>query len=264
MNRPLPQYYSELAPFRSLFSRGNPILTYHKIGPRPANVRLKGLYVSQRLFTTQLEELRRAGFQSAPLERQLMAGANRITITFDDGYQNVLRHAAPGLVENGFAATQFLVADFLGKRNEWDVAEGEAPEPLMTKAEIREWLSAGHEIGSHTLSHPRLTRLSSARLREEIFSSRSKLEDLFGRPVHHFCYPYGDWNPAVRDLVAEAGYLTACTTDPGVNLHGSTSPFELRRYTARYPTRNLKRLWRHWITRLGRGYPAHDDSRPSP
>jgi hypothetical protein len=57
----------------------------------------------------------------------------------------------------------------------------------------------------------------------------------------------------VRDLVAEAGYQTACTTDSGVN--GPTgSPYELKRFTARYASRNLKSLtetvrlnWRQWF-----------------
>ena len=106
-----------------------------------------------------------------------------------------------------------------------------------------EWLAAGNDIGSHTLTHPRLTQLAPGRAREEISASRKRLEDLFGRPVRHFCYPYGDWNPAVRDLVREAGYATACTTTAGVNT-AAESPWELKRYTARYASRSLKAIWR--------------------
>jgi peptidoglycan/xylan/chitin deacetylase (PgdA/CDA1 family) len=54
-------------------------------------------------------------------------------------------------------------------------------------------------------THPFLTRLSAAQAREEIAGNKKKLEDRFSRPVRHFCFPYGDWNPAVRDLVAAAG-----------------------------------------------------------
>src|ERR1051326_3030352 len=87
-----PAYYSGLEPFRDLFNQGNPILTYHKLGPRPRRVRLKGLYISQQLFTRQLQELRNGGFVSGSLEA--CAGRRekaRIVITFDDGYVNVLR-----------------------------------------------------------------------------------------------------------------------------------------------------------------------------
>jgi peptidoglycan/xylan/chitin deacetylase (PgdA/CDA1 family) len=87
-----------------------------------------------------------------------------------------------------------------------------------------------------------LTELPVSKAREEIVASRKSLEDRFGVPIEHFCYPYGDWNETVRDVVQEAGYKTACTTNSGVNGR-ATSPFELKRFTARYPSRNLKTLW---------------------
>jgi peptidoglycan/xylan/chitin deacetylase (PgdA/CDA1 family) len=242
VNLHLPDYYTSLAPFRELFEQGNPILTYHKLGLRPGRVRLKGLYLSAELFRRQLEELQAAGFTSGPLAE--CAGPRmdcRIVITFDDGYVNVLRHGLEPLRETGFKAVQFLIADLLGERNEWDMAAGEAPEALMDKAQVRDWLAAGHDIGSHTLSHPYLTRLPPDKAREEISASKKKLEDQFGRPVEHFCYPYGDWNPAVLDLVVQAGYRTACTTEFGVN-DARTSPFVLQRITARYPTRTWRSL----------------------
>jgi peptidoglycan/xylan/chitin deacetylase (PgdA/CDA1 family) len=239
----IPAYYSSLAAFRSLFGQGNPILTYHKLGPRPRRVRLKGLYVSQALFTRQLEELKADGFTSGSLAASAAPRTGKhVVLTFDDGYVNVLRFGLEPLAGTGFKAIQFLVADLLGKCNEWDVPLGEAPEPMMDSAQIRDWLAAGHDIGSHTLTHPFLTQLPPRKAQEEITASRKKLEDLFGRPIEHFCYPYGDWNVAVRDLVMAAGYKTACTTEAGINTPDD-SPFSLRRFTARYPTRNLKVVW---------------------
>jgi peptidoglycan/xylan/chitin deacetylase (PgdA/CDA1 family) len=92
------------------------------------------------------------------------------------------------------------------------------------------------------LTHPWLTQLPVAQATEEISASKRKLEDLFGRPVEHFCYPYGDWNPAVRDLVAAAGYRTACTTEAGINT-AETDVLGLKRLTARYRSRSLKAFW---------------------
>jgi peptidoglycan/xylan/chitin deacetylase (PgdA/CDA1 family) len=86
-----------------------------------------------------------------------------------------------------------------------------------------------------------LTRLEPRLAREEIFSSKKKLEDLFGRAIEHFCYPYGDCNSIVRDWVIEAGYRTAATTEFGVNTPG-TSCFTLKRITARNRTRSPKTL----------------------
>jgi peptidoglycan/xylan/chitin deacetylase (PgdA/CDA1 family) len=250
MHWQIPAYYSGLAPFRKSFETGNPILTYHKLGPRPAQVRLKGLYLSEALFSRQLQELRSAGFASGELVSA--AGpcvGRRIVITFDDGYVNVLRHGLGPLAEVRFTAVQFLVAERLGKWNDWDLGRGEASEPMMDVAEVGDWLAAGHEIGSHTLTHPCLTKLPRAKAQEEITASRKQLQDLFGRPIDHFCYPYGDWNAEVREMVAAAGYETACTTDTGVNT-ALDSPFALKRFTARYASRSLKTFW----GRLSRGF----------
>lgn len=245
-------YYHSLPPFRELFGTGLPLLTYHKLGPRPGRARLKGLYVSEQLFARQLAELREAGFRAQPLTDALVAEPERrprIGITFDDGFCNVLRHGLETLARHRFRAIEFLVADQLGKSNEWEQREGEVREPLMDPAEVREWLTAGHEIGSHSLTHPFLTRLPRAQAREEIAASRKKLQDLFGRAIEHFCYPYGDWNETVRDLVQDAGYKTACTTDFGINM-AATPPLALKRITARYPSRNLKAIWSRLAARM--------------
>ncbi|MCU0772175.1 MAG: polysaccharide deacetylase family protein [Verrucomicrobia bacterium] len=242
----LPHYYSSLEPFRDTFQTGLPILTYHKLGPRPGRVRLKGMYLSQRLFQRQLTELQEAGFQTGALDefadRRQSAVPGRMVITFDDGFQNVLAHGLEELARCGFRAIQFLVPDLLGKTNEWEQAEGEAPERLMDAVAVRDWLAAGHEIGSHTNTHPWLTRIPLPQAHEEISASRKKLEDCFQVPVRHFCYPYGDWNDSIRALVVEAGYATACTTESGMNLPGHDS-HGLKRFTARYPSRNLKAFW---------------------
>lgn len=250
MSSSLPEYYSGLGPFRSWFGAGVPILMYHKLGPRPRGARLKGLTVGAPLFERQLAELRAAGFQSA-LPGNLRLGADnasrQIVITFDDGFQNVLEYGLEPLAAHGFQAIQFLVADALGKTNAWDAPLGEVQEPIMDAPAVRDWLKAGHQIGAHSLSHPYLTRLETARAREEIVSSKSKLEDLFGLPIRHFCYPYGDWNASVHDLVCEAGYETACTTDWGLNT-AATDRLALKRIMGRYPSRGLRAML-GWLRR---------------
>lgn len=252
MQAELPAYYSGLGPFRTVFEQGNPILTYHKLGSRPGRVRLKGLYMSQRRFASQLGELRNGGFTNGSLASSAGAKVKKqVVITFDDGYVNVLRQGLELLAAAKLTAIQFLPANLLGRFNEWDVPLGEASEPIMDVSQVREWVAAGNDIGSHSLTHPYLTKLRPEQAREEISGSRKKLEDLFGRAVDHFCYPYGDWNETVRDLVQEGGYKTACTTEPGVNTPAD-SPFALKRFTARYPSRNLKALWawfRAWAKR---------------
>ena len=234
--------YHTLEPFLGLFQEGVPMLMYHKIGPRPVRVRLRGLYVPPTHFARQMAELSQAGFVTClPAHATEGVSEKRVTLSFDDGFLNVFQNALEPLAEHHFCGVQFVVVNLIGKRNEWEIREGETPEPLMGADHLREWLRAGHRIGSHSLSHPRLTRLSRRDAQEEIWSSKKKLEDLLGAPVEDFCYPYGDWNESVRDLVREAGYRTACTTDFGVNTP-AVSPLTMRRITVRHPTRSLKSL----------------------
>ena len=243
MQRSLPETYDKLAPFREFFDTGVPVLMYHKIGVRPGRVRLKGLYVTPSAFVRQVTELAAEGFVTCGPAQACSNGATgpRVTLTFDDGFRNVFENALTPMADFKMTAIQFLVPDYIGKFNEWDLRDGEAAEPLMDAAQIREWLGAGHTIGSHSLTHARLTRLTLRDAREEIFASKKKLEDLFGNVIEHFCYPYGDWSEALRDLVVEAGYRTACTTDFGINTP-ETPPMALRRITVRHPTRTLRSL----------------------
>jgi len=238
-----PATYHTLKPFLDLFQAGLPVLMYHKIAEPPPRARLKGLYVRPERFARQLTELHEAGFvPSRPGAGNNENGSHKhISLTFDDGFRNVWEHALEPLAAHRFTATQFLVANFIGRLNQWEIREGEVHEPLMDVVQVREWLKAGHRIGSHSLSHPYLTRLSIRDAREEIVSSKKKLEDTFGVGVEDFCYPYGNWNETVRDIVIEAGYHTACAADYGVNTP-DISPYSLRRITVRYPTRSLKVL----------------------
>lgn len=241
----LPDYYASLDPFKDAFLKGTPILTYHHVGRRRSGARLKGLYVSPSLFCRQLGELKQEGFQTGDFGSilgQKRLQERRVFLTFDDGFLDLHEHALPSLQKHGLKGIVFVVADLIGKTNVWQQAQGDIVEPLMNKAHIRVWLGAGMEIGSHTLTHARLTHLPMDHARDEITNSKKKLEDAFGRPVEHFCYPYGDWNSSVRDLVAEAGYRTACTTESGINTP-DTSPFELKRFTVRYRSRSLKNVW---------------------
>ena len=215
---------------RKFFGKGLPVFTYHSIGDAPKGARDPFLYVSKARFDEQLAKLAEGGFTSGSLE-ELPAEGNpgkKVVITFDDGYRNVLKNGLEALTRSRFSAMQYLVAGMIGTRNEWDVKHGDVPEALMDAGEIREWLAAGQMIGSHSLTHRNLTKLSEAETREQILGSKKKLEDAFGVAVKHFAYPGGKWTPQVRDLVKEAGYLTACTTEFGVNT-AQTPKFELKR-----------------------------------
>jgi len=237
----LPEYFSELSPFREHFQQGFPILCYHKIEPVPADARIKGLYLEPALFRRQIQELVGAGFSFSLPGPQ--AASRSIAISFDDGFVSNLKAAVPVMEELGARAINYLVADRIGKSSDWETAEGGEARPLMDAAQIRDWLAAGNWIGAHTRNHPRLSKIPRHLAREEITSGKKKLEDQFGQPIEHFAYPFGDYDDAVVEMVREAGFKTACTMDRGMN-DRTTNPLRLKRWTARYPTRTIGALLR--------------------
>jgi peptidoglycan/xylan/chitin deacetylase (PgdA/CDA1 family) len=94
--------------------------------------------------------------------------------------------------------------------------------------QVREMNSAGIEIGSHTLTHPILTNVGSARVRKELAESREHIEGIIGTPVGLFCYPNGGYNQAIKREVARAGYRCAVTCEAGFN-EASADHLALRR-----------------------------------
>jgi peptidoglycan/xylan/chitin deacetylase (PgdA/CDA1 family) len=228
-----------------LARRGVPVFTYHKIASPPPATRDPFLFVTPHAFEAQLASLRRAGFVSGSLDAIASARDNDgkiAVITFDDGCVNVLEHGLGVLSRHKFRAIQFLVAGSLGGRNEWDIAKGDVAETLMDESQVRAWLAAGHEIGSHSMTHRNLKRLDRSAVREEIIASKKSLEDRFGVGVSHFCYPYGAWTEKVREMVQEAGYRTACTVCFGVNT-SATPPHELRRIAPLTAAELLRKAW---------------------
>jgi len=220
---------------RKLFAKAMPVFTYHHVSTPPRS--------------SQMARLEQLGFTTGCLSDVVATKGNperKVVITFDDGYDSVFRNALPVLAMHRFKATQFLVSGLIGKRNEWDIPHGANPERLMDEAQIREWLAEGHEIGSHTRTHPNLRKVSAAMARAEIFDSKKELEDRFGCEVTCFCFPHGTFNELLCDLVQEAGYKAATTVRFGINLPG-TSPFALSRIIPLTPLDLLGKV-RHRFT----------------
>lgn len=197
-----------------------PILTYHNIGFAPPGATHRGLHLSLEKFRFHLEVLRRHGYRGVSMDEGLpyLQGVRQgrvAIITFDDGYVDTVEAALPALQEHNFSATCYLVASHLGAINAWDHEVVRARKPLMDLLLIRHWLAAGMKLGSHTLSHPRLSRLDTAAKQREIAVSKTTLEDQLGIAIEHFCFPYGDYDDDCLRIVAETGYLTAVTTERG-------------------------------------------------
>lgn len=214
---------------------GTPVvLLYHRIGrPKLASL-VAGQYVAPWLFRSGLDYLTAKGWCGARLAgiAARLCDGDKFAVTFDDGYLSVYEHAFPAMVERNMTGTVYVVSGAIGGINEWDRRAGDTREPMMTAAQAREMADAGFEIGSHTVNHPHLTLIPDDQLEQEIVDSKRALEDIIGKEVISFSYPYGDLDERVTQAVIAAGYKYAVVTKLGVPASGGA--FEIPRVNVRW------------------------------
>jgi peptidoglycan/xylan/chitin deacetylase (PgdA/CDA1 family) len=140
------------------------------------------------------------------------ADTNLACITFDDGYRDNYEHALPVLERLGIKSTFFIATGFLGKS--FPTFAGYVP--MMTSAEVKELAALGHEIGAHTVTHPKLSTVPLDTAREEVENSKHFLEELLHREVVSFAYPRGNFNKAVETLLSPLGFKLAVTVREGL------------------------------------------------
>lgn len=205
------------------------VLTYHNIDTPPKHAKLKTLYLKPSKFNRQLSFLRRFGYITPSLDN-ITFDRKEVILTFDDGYKDFLENALPIIRQFSFRAVVFVVADLVGSYNQWDWQKLNIKKPLIDWQDIDYIIKQGIEIGSHTLTHPFLTKIDPKDARREIEFSKKKLEDKIGVEIKSFCYPYGDYNQTVRDMVEKAGYKYAFTTKHG-KFKKEDDPYQINRIT---------------------------------
>lgn len=176
-----------------------------------------------------------------------------LAISFDDGFKNNVEVAAPILEQFGIRAIFFVVARFIkfgpGQEKELTAFSrsrfiGHYPLRNMSQDDLRRLITAGHEIGSHTLSHARLSALQAAEAEQEIAASKDVIEEMAWAPVRHFSFPYGlaaYFPPYCREYVERAGYESCASGVRGINTNG-TDVYSLLRdqVAAGWPISQLK------------------------
>ncbi len=240
------------------------ILTYHHIGEcPPGQENHRGLFVSTELFRAHLAWLKDRGYVSVSLDAIADAISSKaplprrwVAITFDDGWRDNFTEAFPALREAGFSATIFLITNQVARArpsNQWD--------DYLTLADIKVMSAAGIEFGSHTHTHPRLTKLESGSndteagtVMFELAESRRRMKEELGLMGDWFCYPYGNFAPRIAQLVRKAGYCGALSTIRD-NRPASGQLFWMPRVMIMNDT-DPKRLgymlspWYHWVHAL--------------
>jgi len=114
-------------------------------------------------------------------------------------------------------------------------ADGRCEGLMLQWSQLAAMRRAGHVIGSHSMTHPNLTRIGLLEARRELCESKRLLEDRLGEPVTHFSYPCAilppHWNDHTEALTRELGYRCAATSIPGV-ARGAQNPHQVPRIAA--------------------------------
>ncbi len=156
-----------------------------------------------------------------------------VCITFDDGYADNCRAAIPWLLEQGIPFTYFVASAHVleGRPFAHDVARG-CPLAPNTPEQIREMAAAGVELGAHTRNHPDIGAIEDDSLLEnEIVGSKLDLEEITGRKVRYFAFPFGqrhNMSTAAFRVAFRAGFWGVCSAYGGYNLPGD-DPFHIHR-----------------------------------
>jgi peptidoglycan/xylan/chitin deacetylase (PgdA/CDA1 family) len=203
--------------------RGRPvILAYHGVGQSSLEDDPYLLRVRPDRFRAQIEAVLWAGYSfvtMAEFARQMTGDRERPTghavVTFDDGMQDNYENAMPLLSEYGIRATVYVIAGTIGRANPW-MRPG-LGHRMMTESELRELVSAGWDLGAHSMTHPDMSTLPYDWCLREMIDSKRTLEELAGLPVETFAYPFGSFGPAAVAAAQAAGFTAAVSTGKGNN-----------------------------------------------
>src|SRR5262245_41519649 len=117
---------------KCLYHDGPVILAYHRMGRPPKEAADPFLYVTRAELDRHLVQAKSVGLKMITLDEAVTGGelpSQSLVVTFDDGCVSVLEEAVPILKKHGVRAIQFIVADRIGGRNDWDLSKDDVPEP---------------------------------------------------------------------------------------------------------------------------------------
>jgi peptidoglycan/xylan/chitin deacetylase (PgdA/CDA1 family) len=135
-----------------------------------------------------------------------------VSVTFDDGIASQYTNGLPIMQKYGLKGTYYIISGYLG------VCDPSVSSLCyMTSDNVKSLYSAGQEIGSHTITHPDLTTITSTQLTQELGGSQTALQQILGGiPVTDFAAPYGNVNLSVL-TASKKYYASQRGTQAGYN-----------------------------------------------
>jgi peptidoglycan/xylan/chitin deacetylase (PgdA/CDA1 family) len=187
-----------------------PVLCYHQIRNwKPTDGKVgKDYIVEEQNFKDQVKMLADSGYHSI-LPDQLYAYLNTgaplpnkpIMFTFDDTDMDQFTVAAPTLKKYGFKAVYFIMTVSIGKKGKFV--------DYMTKEQIKQLSDEGNVIGSHTYDHKNFKKYQGKDWEEQLDKPTKKLEEITGKKMTEFAYPFGLWNAEGFPELKKRGFRMA-------------------------------------------------------
>lgn len=183
-----------------------PVLCYHQIRDwRPKDSKsAKDYIIPIETFKAQMKMLADSGYHTIQPD-QLYAYLNEgtplpekpIMLTFDDTDLDQFTIAEPTMKKYGFKGVFFIMTVSIGRPN------------YMNREQIKTLSDQGHTIGSHTWDHQNVKKYQGKDWETQIDKPTKTLEDITGKDIHHFAYPFGLWNPEAIPELKKRGFKSA-------------------------------------------------------
>jgi peptidoglycan/xylan/chitin deacetylase (PgdA/CDA1 family) len=179
-----------------------PILCYHRIRdiqmPSKASM---GYEVTLAQFKAQMKVLADSGYHSITPDQYydyLVYGDSLpekpVMITYDDTREEHYTIAKPEMEKYGFKGVFFIMTISINRPN------------YMSKEQLKQLSDDGHVVSSHSWDHHRVDRLTGDDWSAQFDKPKKQLEEITGKPVEYFAYPFGIWSPNAFPEIKKRGY----------------------------------------------------------
>lgn len=187
-----------------------PVLCYHQVRnwiERDGKVG-KDYIVPIQNFKEEMKMLADSGYHTI-LPDQLYAYLNTgaklpskpIMLTFDDTDEDQFTIVRPTLAKYGFKAVYFIMTVSIGRKGKFV--------NYMSSDQIKQLSDEGNIIGSHTYDHKNFKKYTGKDWEEQLDKPTKKLEDITGKTMTEFAYPYGLWNSQGFPELKKRGFRMA-------------------------------------------------------
>lgn len=190
-------------PIGSSRRTGGRILAYHSVGQPRTGIN----DVSPKQFERHLDQALELGFEFVPARTIAASGGHpkQLALTFDDAWTSVASHIAPVLRKRDLPWSLFVVSAWSDHADQW------TRDDILSWRDLEALMGEDLELGSHSVTHPDFSTLTTACIKTELEVSRDRIGERLGAVPETFAIPYGqsnNWTAEAAAMAQAAGYET--------------------------------------------------------